>query len=79
MKTKLAVFDVNRKGTFEVHDVNCADCARTKAKTGLNFHVKEYSSQLEVSEDIWSDMISEGSMTASDGLMEIDFKPCVKF
>lgn len=79
MKIKLAVFDVNSIGTFEVHDANCADCARVKARTGLNFHVAEYESPIEVSKDIWSDMIGEGSMTAEDGLHEIDFKPCVKW
>jgi len=78
-KTKLAVFDVSRNGIFEVHAAGCADCARVKAKTGLGFHIAEYATALEVSEDIWSDMIDEGSMTAESGLQEIDFKPCVKF
>lgn len=77
-KVKLAVFDCNRQGQFEVHAAGCADCEKQKKRTGLNFHVAEYATALDVSRDIWSDMINEGSMTAEEGLAEIVFKPCVK-
>lgn len=75
---KLAVFDCNSVGQFEVHAANCADCAKTKKRTGLDYHVADYNTALEVSNDIWMDMIAEGSMTAEEGLAEIVFKPCVK-
>lgn len=78
-KIKLAVFDVNRKGQFEVHAAGCADCAKVHARTGLNCHVAEYGSALEIAADVYSDMVAEGSMTAADGVGELDIKPCVKF
>jgi hypothetical protein len=77
-KFRLAVFDVNSKGQFEIHDADCTDCVKVRTRTGLNFTVSEYSTAIEVSEDIWQDMIAEGSMTAEEGLADLDFKPCVK-
>jgi len=79
MKIKLAIFGANlrdqSKGQFIVHTADCADCAKLRHETR---HSGEYASLLEVSKDIWSDMINEGSMTAEDGMQEIHFAPCVK-
>jgi hypothetical protein len=77
MNIKLAVFDCDSRGQFDVHAAGCADCEKHKKRHNLNFHVAEYASPLAVSADIWSDMVAEGSMTAQDGLAEINFKPCV--
>jgi hypothetical protein len=63
---------------FVIHAADCADCARDKKRSGLNFHIEEHADVLSVSRSIWSDMIAEGSMTVQDGVSELDFKPCVK-
>lgn len=73
---KLAIFDCNSKGTFEIHAADCADCKKVKAHTGLNFTVEEHATQLSVSKSVWGDMINEGSMTAEEGTAELEFKPC---
>lgn len=80
MKLKLTVFGANlrdqSKGAFVVHTADCKDCKKLAHE---NKSTAEYGSYLEVSADIWSDMINEGSMTAEEGLCEIHFAPCVKF
>jgi hypothetical protein len=79
-KIKLAVFNCDSRGMFIVHAAGCADCEREKDHGHkLGFTIEEHDSQLSVSRSIWSDMIDERSMTAEDGLAEIEFKPCVKF
>lgn len=75
---KLAVFDVNNQGMFEVHTADCADCEKVKSRTGLKYHVGLYHSKTEVCEEIYSDMIQDGSMTVEDGFSDIVFKPCIR-
>lgn len=74
---KLQISDCTRQGTFEVHIDGCADVAKL-ARRGLRAHAEEHASQLSVSASIRADFISEGSMTAEEGLGEIEFKPCCK-
>lgn len=65
------------KGQFVVHAADCKDCAKLR-KLRETESKGTFSSILEISADLWSDMILEGSMTAEDGLHEIHFCPCVK-
>ena len=84
-KIKLAIFNCDARGMFQVHAADCADCKKVR-KSGkhnagfrLDFSLEEHDSALSVSRSIWSDMIDEGSITAEEGLAEIEFAPCVKF
>jgi hypothetical protein len=81
---KLKIFNCDARGMSQVHAADCADCKKVQ-KSGkhnagfrLDFSVEEHADRLSVSRSIWSDMISEGSMTAEGGLAEIDFAPCCK-
>jgi len=77
---KLKIFGPNlrdqSKGQFVVHAADCADCEKLKGEQ--NFEI-DAASELEVSADLNSDFISDGSMTAAEGLSEIHFAPCVRF
>jgi hypothetical protein len=79
---KLKIFGPNlenqSKGQFVVHAADCADCKKLE-KIGENLHVVEHNSFWDVSADLNSDLIREGSITADEGLMDIHFAPCVKF
>ncbi len=81
---KLKIFNCDSRGMFQVHAADCADCAKVR-KSGkhnmgfkLDYNEESHNDRLSVSKSIWSDMIHEGSMTAEDGLAEIDFAPCCK-
>lgn len=66
------------KGQFVAHEANCKDCAKLE-KLREHCRIASYGSAIQLSADIWSDIIAEGGMTAEDGLHEIHFAPCVKF
>ena len=78
---KLKIFGANlrdqSKGQFVVHSADCADCAKLE-KIREHCSVETHSSKQSVASAIYSDMISEGSMTDIEALNggEIHFAPC---
>jgi hypothetical protein len=78
---KLKIFGANLQdqslGQFVVHDTACQDCKKLE-KLKEHCTIETHTSLLSVARSIWNDMISEGEMTAEDGLDEIHFCPCVK-
>lgn len=70
------------KGDFHVHAEGCADVQRNPEYQVPDYDtdrklVYDVTSQRDVSEFIYSDMIGEGSMTWQDGVDTFHLSPCV--
>lgn len=63
------------KGTFVVHATGCADCGKLSREQQYTVEASTYEA---IADDIYSDMIAEGSMTTNDAMQDIHFSPCVK-
>lgn len=67
-------------GNPEIHKSGCADISRYHRDRR---HAEPtFSTTVETKEDAavawWSDLIDEGSMTATEAIGYCDFKPCAK-
>lgn len=69
------------KGDFHVHAKGCEDVRRNRDYAGPDFeHDRQFpvevASRIMLSNYVYSDQISEGSMTAEDGVPTMWFAPC---
>jgi hypothetical protein len=64
------------KGQFHVHAEGCADLLRSREPEYRNGWTIEASTRDQVGDDIYADMIAEGSMESGEGTSECYFFPC---
>lgn len=71
---------LQRLGTFHVHAEGCADLKRGAIRPYAEQdapYATEYSSRIELADDIYADIMAEGDYASGDLVGDFHFAPCV--